>query len=341
MTKSCELPPEFKELEGKVHYVAERVKGQEYSSACFQCGGEIHPDGSFPDRFRMFVASKANGKPAGWCRHCGVTFFPDRENGSRYQPTPEQQAIWLAEQKRRERERFLETQRARELINREEIWEKYHNHLTDEARELYKKRGIDNQYWLDFWGLGYCPFKRFAVGEQFFSSPSLTIPVFTPDKKVLTIEHRLLNPQDPGDKYRPEVRGLPAVIFIADYERELKDKGKVLVLEGKFKAMTTFIMADDPKLHVIGLPSKSPDLELLEQLKDCDLIFCLDPDAYFLSDKQKAQGMKTTAALRLAEHFKDRARFMQLGGKIDDMLMAGQLDKIKLKKLMGKARRLA
>ena len=340
MTRSCELPPEFKELEGKVNYVSERIKGQEYSSACPECGGDIHPDGSFPDRFRMFISSKINGKPAAWCRHCNYTWVAGNTNGSRYQPTPEEKAMLLAEQKRRERERELETQRARELINREAIWEKYHNQLNDEALNLYKKRGIEDQYWLDFWGLGYCQSKRFACGDQFFSSPSLTIPVFTPDKKVLTIEHRLLKPQDPGDKYRPEVKGLPAVIFVADYERKLT--GRSLILEGKFKAMTTFILADNPSLNVGGLPSKSPDLELLIQLDECDpLIFCLDPDAYFLSDKQKAQGMTTTAASRLAEHFKDRARFMQLGGKIDDMMVAGQLNKKTLKRLMDTARRFA
>jgi hypothetical protein len=227
----------------------------------------------------------------------------------------------------------------KEKRNREEVWVKYHNQLNDEAIELYRKRGIDDQYWLDFWGLGYCKEKRFKCGDQFFASPSLTIPVFTSDHKVLTIEHRLLNPPDPGDKYRPEIKGLPAVLFVADYERKLS--GKALILEGKFKAITTFIYADDPTLHVIGLPSKSPDLELLEQLKECDpLIFCLDPDAYFLSDKQKVQGMTKTSVKRLSEHFGSRSRFMQLGGKIDDMMVAGQLDKIKLRGFMDRSRRL-
>jgi hypothetical protein len=87
MNRTVSLPPEFSELNGKVDFVIKRGHN-EYSSSCPQCGGFVHQDGSYPDRFRLFIASEATGKPLGWCRSCGFTFWPGKTTGARWTPTP-------------------------------------------------------------------------------------------------------------------------------------------------------------------------------------------------------------------------------------------------------------
>lgn len=335
-----QLPYEFAELKGLVDFISQRGK-EEYSSSCPYCGGSTHEDGSFPDRFRMFLKSKTTGKPMGWCRSCGYTWWPNKINGSRWQPTEEEKAAWIAERHEREERRAQEIEEARKLLNQERLAEKYHDLLNDEAIGLYSKRGIRGDYWLDFWKLGYCPSKFARSGEINFTTPSLTIPVIDPQNNdhILSIEHRLIHPIDPGDKYRPEMKGLPSVLFVADYERKLS--GKTLLVEGKFKAIVTFIFADDPNLHVVGLPGKCPDTELLEQLKECDpLVFCLDPDGFVNNDKDMRKKNGKTAVQRLNEALGSRARVMDLPDKIDDLFVTGALGKDSFHRLMDTARKM-
>jgi hypothetical protein len=266
-------------------------------------------------------------------------------------PTAEERAAWERERRLAEEVRAREVEQARKMLDQEHLWQHYHEQITPEARAAYYKRGITD-YFIDYvWGLGYCPQKWCKSGETNFTTDTLTIPVFEPiTKKILTIEHRLLKPLDPGDKYRPETKGLPSVLFVADYEKPITGKG--LMVEGKFKAMTTYLCADDPDLCVIGAPGKSPDLSLLAQMENCDpLIICVDPDAFYVNDTQRKAGQKVSAVQRLCTAFDElnrmrkaeskdiiNVRFMQLADKIDDMIMMGAINKQSLHMLMDTAR---
>jgi hypothetical protein len=272
-----------------------------------------------------------------WCRNCGKTFIPGR-NGTDWKPDPAVAAAWLAEREQSEQERMAEINRALELLQREQVWTSYHENLTSEIRGLYEKRGIP-EFWQDYLQLGYDPEKWFTSAGSNYISPSLTIPIFEPGGswKALGVKHRLLKPADHGDKYRPEMRGLPAALYMADPDRKLT--GRVMIVEGEFKAITTNVFIDDVNLTVVGVPSKSPDIELLDQLAECDPVtICLDPDAYVLSEKQRAAGAKWPAIKRLADHFRGRSRVMQLPFKIDDAIVAGALDKWTLRRMMNMAR---
>lgn len=342
------LPLEFRELEGSVEYIIQRGR-DEFSGTCPSCGGTVHDDGSFPDRFRMFSQSKTTGKPMGWCRSCGYTWWPGKTKGARWEPSEEEKLAWYKERHDQEERRAREVEEARKILNQEMLAEKYHNLLNQEAIDLYRSRGISDHFWLDFWQLGYCPKKFAHSGDISFSSPSLTIPVFEPTiktsdspsekekRRVLSIEHRLIHPVDPGDKYRPETKGLPSVLFIADYERPLK--GKTLLVEGKFKAIVTYIFADDPGLHVVGLPGKCPDTELLSMLDDCEpLIFCLDPDAF--ERKKSKYNNGRNAVERLSMALGGRARAMDLPDKIDDLFVRGIINKNNFHRLMDTSRKI-
>ena len=57
-----QLPPEFMALIGQVDYI-HKVSENEYHSSCPNCGGELHSDGSWPDRFVMWRSSR-RGEPS-------------------------------------------------------------------------------------------------------------------------------------------------------------------------------------------------------------------------------------------------------------------------------------
>ena len=337
MRSETSLPGEFAELQGIVNYVVKRGAG-EYSSSCPSCGGSAHQDGSFPDRFVLFIASRATGNPMGWCRSCGYLWHPGKLKGETWKPTPQQLAEWQRERMEREQIRLTEAQHAIGLLQAERAWKRYHANLAtapDYATRELERRLITGWY-ADYWDIGYCEQKWACTNGVNFASDTLTIPIRPRPGEPVGIKHRLLKPINPGDKYRPEFKGLPNALFVADHERELT--GACLVVEGEFKAMTTWRLLDDPGRHVVGLPGKSPDTELLKPLENCEpVIICLDPDAYQRAAVHKP-GDKT-AVQRIAEAVGDKARVIHLAGKIDDMLLAGQLTKQGLTRLMNAARR--
>src|SRR3989304_180443 len=96
------IPPEFAGLELKYF---KRISSGEFSSACPKCGGEQHQSGEFPDRFRLWLKSKATGKPMGWCRRCGYIWMQGNLS-------PEENTRWIAEQRVYEEERRTEMQLA-------------------------------------------------------------------------------------------------------------------------------------------------------------------------------------------------------------------------------------
>ena len=215
MPRQSNIPYDFQFLATKVHYV-QKVSDNEYASSCPNCGGMPHRSGEFPDRFRMWIKSQASGGPLGWCRRCGYIWTPKGEKLS-----PEKQSAWAEERKVYELERKAKVEHALSLLHEEQAWIRYHQNLTGEVRQRYHDYGLDD-FWIDNWQLGYNP--DFTVwdrkGKKEHHTPTLTIPVFQPGTdKPVNIRNRLLDPVDPGDKYRPEVSGLPSTLFYAKIGR--------------------------------------------------------------------------------------------------------------------------
>lgn len=292
-----------------------RISNNEYSAACPECGGEPHQNGELPDRFRIWLKSKTTGEPLGWCRRCGHIWIPNKK--TYYDPAMRQK--WIEEREQYERAAKAKAEHALALLQTEKAWVRYHEQLSGELRQFYYKRGLID-YFIDYWQLGYEPAFAYWYKDQEYRSPTLTIPLIEPGGKVINIKHRLLEPASRGDKYRPEKAGLKASLYYTDYDEPVK--GAALLVEGEFKAMTTYIILDSSKIKVLGLPGKTPGEDLLEPLADCEPVYiCLDPDAVIPDRNGKS------ALRRMVEHFGSRARVIQLPYKIDDMIVRKELDR--------------
>lgn len=189
-----------------------KVRGDEAHSACPFCNaGE--------DRF-IFWPDRGNY----YCRQCERKGFLSDAPGD-----------WSAE----DRTKFMQEAADRAAREREAkraaldlmagqalIAERYHLQLTDRA--WWYAKGVTD-WGIDEFNLGYCP-----SCPTFRASPSYTIPVYFKGK-LLNIRHRLVNPATPGDKYRPEMAGLPALLFGADIL--LDDMPYVVIVEGEIKTI--------------------------------------------------------------------------------------------------------
>jgi len=208
------------------------------------------------------------------------------------------------------------------------IWETDHARLAGSAawRQLWRGRGVPD-LWQDIWCLG-CR-DRFPVREErpaaarpkFRFTPTLTIPIFRPDGEIVTIRHRLLDPPNPRDRYRPERAHLGSFPFLAN--PAAPPGSPVLVVEGEIKAMVAAITADNPALQVLGIPGKQQFARAAELLAQADPIYLLpDPDGL-------------AAGLALARDLAGgRCRIIQLGLKVDDAILAGLINRQELRRLM-------
>lgn len=227
-------------------------------------------------------------------------------------------AAAFANQKREEYEKALGD------LRRARSWEIYctNRENNDAARELWRNRGIPDD-WQNYWSLGYDPDFAYKHDDQLYHSPSLTIPIFNGGDQPVNIRHRLLQPIDPQDKYRPDRPGLKALPFVADPVRvDLTDKA--LVVEGEIKAMVSYLWLNDDAFQVYGIPGKSSFGDLAARLKDRQVWILFDPDA---SDKAR------DAALQVD------GRIIELTMKIDDALNGGMLNRAGLRTLMDMARK--
>lgn len=220
-------------------------------------------------------------------------------------------------------EKIKEAQRALEELKKAQSWIRYHDNLTRETRALWRARGIPDE-WQNYWKLGYSP-----ACPTYRQSPSLTIPIFTPaEKEPVNIRHRLLCPETPGDKYRPEQSGLPTVPFYGDPELPVERAEQIIVIEGEIKAAVTFLTLDTPLIQVIGLPGKKGWRSVSESLKEQKNVFImLDPDAEEES--------------LLMAHEIGGARVVRFGKKIDDAIIEHKLDKNWINGLLQTGRRYA
>lgn len=265
------LPPELERRWGMLPFIRQHGNN-EWSSACPKCGDSGHAGHDAPDRFRMFSGEHARG----WCRRCGYQEFADSDKKN-FVVTPEMRAQWLAERVAREQAELKKATHALELLKREAQWVKWHEDMTLAQRDIWHVKGVPD-WAIDYYQLGYCPHKSVWSSGSEFDTPTMTIPVYAPGWDLVNIRHRLLNPIDPNDKYRPDRAGIPAQLYLTNPDE--KPSGQVILVEGEIKSIVVYDRLGDYKTQVIGLPGKNPRDDLLAKLSDCDRVWIvLDPDA--------------------------------------------------------------
>jgi len=345
MRREAGLPPAFADLQGKVNYV-QRVSSNEYSASCPTCGGSPHPSGELPDRFRMWIVSRY-GKPLGWCRACGYIWTPTTERV----PDPDELEAWRKEQAEHEARRLAAAERALALLQDGKIWESYHQMLDEYSRSLWSKRGVSADFWQAYWQVGYDPAHTFCYEEMDgwhdWVTPTLTIPIWDVDWQCRNVKHRLLKPIEHTngrqDRYRPEKKGLPPMMFVCSPDSPLE--GATIVFEGEIKAMVTYSTMDNPNFQAVGIPTKTPSKEQLDRLKDCDPIYlCLDPDANVPSVVTTKDGKiyrQPPAVKRLAKYLgEERCYMIELPNKVDDLIVNYNLGKEWINSVIRMARKM-
>jgi hypothetical protein len=325
--KDSPLPLEFVELSGKVFYVRERIRGREWSSSCPQCGGTPHQNGQFPDRFRMWTKSKI-GKPFGWCRACNYKWTSEKD----YKPDPARIEAWRLERLEYERQRKAEAETAIKHLTEVHKWDEYYSWLTADyiAADYWASAGIPDAFWWNEWKLGYDPHHSFwydtGEGWKEHITPTATMPVRDPSKRIINIKHRLINPLPDGTKYRMEYKTNTEPVFIANLED--KEFDYLIMCEGEKKSAVTFLTIDSAKMQAVGLP-KNPSSEMLQAVKTKHIIDILDPDVKQSDIERKRM-----------EYLDVDYRIIQLPAKIDDMILQSYLTKNDLRGMIKQARKL-
>lgn len=214
----------------------------------------------------------------------------------------------VAEQERRLSE--LEKWRA------SEPWQRYHDNAPLKAKEAWRQAGVPDE-WQSLYRLGGTDSFSYASDNSFYTSPTLTIPIYARGWNCLTVRHRILSPAEPSDKYRPDLPGLGSHPFICDPDLMLDLAIRYIVVEGEKKAIVTYLTLDTMGVQVIGLPGKGIWSQVAEELRGQDVTIILDPDAQ-------------DVALKMARSI-GGAKVVSLPYKIDDAITAHNLDKSWLK----------
>lgn len=197
----------------------------------------------------------------------------------------------------------------------------YHNQLNDFFRGEWLKRGIDES-WQGFFCVGGCA--DFVINGD-WHTPTLTIPIYDENYEVTNIKHRLLRPQNPKDKYRPDRPGLGAFPPFLAFPDKGYNAGLYFVIEGEIKAMVTATITPDSEWQFIGVPGRSQYKQLVERLKGKNIIVIPDPGA----EKDAAEFCRAVGG-----------RWLPLPGKVDDLINAQGYDGDWLQTVARQARRL-
>lgn len=206
----------------------------------------------------------------------------------------------------------------------------YHQHRTAYHIAEWIKAGIDEGM-QEFWKLGGCDDFTYKYEEQTYHTPTLTIPVFGESLELLTIQHRLLNPKNPKDKYRPEITGLHAHPFLALPEMGY-DGGIIWVMEGAKKAMVTWTRSNSG-WQCIGVPSQEGYKALIETLKPAGSRVIVVPDPNTESNPN---------AYKKAAHLAHEVggRVLRVSEKFDDMILSANINENDLFALSKQARKI-
>lgn len=196
----------------------------------------------------------------------------------------------------------------------------YHETMQQWARDMWQARGIDEGL-QDFWTLGAC--QDFVINGD-YHTPTLTIPIFSEHNELLNIKHRLVNPQKLTDKYRPDTSGLGAFPPLLAVPSMGFDGELIVVVEGEIKAMVTWSRTPSIDIQVIGVGGKSMFMGIAERIKGKRVLVIPDPGG----EKE---------AVELARNV--GGRILQVPEKIDDYILANELDSNKLYNLFRQARK--
>lgn len=178
----------------------------------------------------------------------------------------------------------------------------YHDTMGDWARLMWVNRGLDEGL-QEFWTLGAC--EDFLINGD-YHTPTLTIPILNEQRQLLNIKHRLVKPQKPNDKYRPERPGLGTFPPFLSIPEMGYDGGMIVVTEGEIKAMVTWARLDESDVQVIGVPGRTQFKALESDLKGKNVVVIPDPGA----EKD---------ALDFAKSI--HAKYLPVKDKIDDYIL--------------------
>lgn len=315
--REASLPAIFGEWAGKARYVQSTDRsGTKFNSACPSCGGEVHPNGDWPDRCAWWITSKA-GKPLGYCFHCRRTFWPDGNL------TDEDKAESRAYVQAQLDQRARRAQALADAFRDSRKWEMYHESMGEAGRAKWRRRGVPDS-WQDFWQFGIGSY-NVRTDDGWVTSPTLTIPLFDHDWNCRNVKHRLEIATDYAGKYRPEIAGQGAILFLCNPPEALD--GHVIVVEGEIKAAVTFATLDDANVKMVGIPGVNAAPHIIEQLKGAErLTLVLDPGA-------EKQALELATALG-----RKKCRMLIPPMKIDDMILDNQLSATQVRLLLAQAR---
>lgn len=146
----------------------------------------------------------------------------------------------------------------------------------------------------------------------------------------MTIQHRLLNPVNPKDKYRPDTTGLHSHPFLAMPPMGY-DGGIIFVMEGAKKAMVTWTRSDSD-WQCIGVSSQVEYRHLTEDLKLVGKKVIVVPDP---NSERNPNAYKMGADLAKAVG----GKILHVTDKIDDMILALDVKKDDLFAMSKQARK--
>jgi hypothetical protein len=182
----------------------------------------------------------------------------------------------------------------------------YHESMGQWAKDLWITRGLDEGL-QSFFTLGACA--DFMIGSD-YHTPTLTIPIFSEQNELLNIKHRLINPKNSKDKYRPETHGLGAFPPLLAIPAMGYDGDLVIVVEGEIKAMVTWAHLPAFDFQVIGVAGKNSFKPLADKLFGRKVVVIPDP-----------QGEKEAVELARAVS----GRVFYCPDKIDDYLLQAKV----------------
>jgi hypothetical protein len=313
------LPPELNRF-AHLQFIKKRGHN-EWSAECPRCGDVGHVGSDWPDRFRMWGGKNARG----WCRAC--QYFEWADDGQFVSPMAKMRI--MQEHKQRvaaERERV---RRKIHKMQEEAYWKGFHDAMTETERKHWRKEGIPDGI-QDWFTLGYLNDKIYMHNDEKMHSPALSIP-FDKAGEIVNVQFKLLSPAPNAGKYR-FTSNLPPAYFLTEPKRELK--GNALVVEGAKKAIILWMHVGEQFDHVIGLPSKYPPRDMLDDLaKFSQVTLMLDPDAY-TDETEHAP----CSAHKIANNVDTEVRVVQTFTKPDDIIVLHGGSASDIKSLIRQAR---
>jgi DNA primase len=175
---------------------------------------------------------------------------------------------------------------------------RYHQALDADARAWWATQGITADGIARFF-LGVCDF------HPYWRQTTYTIPVIE-DGKLLNVRHRLSAPAKAGDKYRPEMAGIPASLFNADILTP--ELGGVVIVAGEKKAIVLWQYGIPAISATAGCGAWKP--EWTTRLQFCRKVYlAYDPG-------------ESAHAWQVAAQIGERAYVVALPDKPDDFIVA-------------------